>query len=405
MGSKYAEGYIEACDFSFETYGKSVGPLQEYLRETEPIETHTFVDSGLKLEVPFGDLREDKDIKAAERIYNVSVKAKAFDLLRGLLPASTLTNVGITGNGRAFEYLLSLMYGSALSEVKSLAASLFRELDTVIPSFIRRANDRHGLALQDYFLKTSDAQRKLAFEYLSEVEVDRNLNPVSLVAYEDNAAAESKVAAAILYEHAQGQSFERILDHVRSMPQQEIPKIIGAYTQHRANRRHKPGRAFEMVDYTFELFTNYGMFRDLHRHRILTMERQLLSTRHGYDLPEQLVDAGLDKQFNECMSLSKASYDAISQSMPDQAQYVVNFAFRYPYFMKINLREACHLIELRTAPQGHPDYRRVCQMMFRRISEVHPNLSQGIKFADMNEYKLERLGSEKRTEKKRQEFG
>jgi thymidylate synthase ThyX len=135
------------------------------------------------------------------------------------------------------------------------------------------------------------------------------------------------------------------------------------------------------------------------------MERQLLSTRHGYDLPEQLVDAELDKQFNECMSLSKASYDAISQSMPDQAQYVVNFAFRYPYFMKINLREACHLIELRTAPQGHPDYRRVCQMMFRRISEVHPNLSQGIKFADMNEYKLERLGSEKRTEKKRQEFG
>jgi thymidylate synthase ThyX len=105
------------------------------------------------------------------------------------------------------------------------------------------------------------------------------------------------------------------------------------------------------------------------------------------------------------MRLSKASYDVMSEEMPEQAQYVVNFAFKYPYFMKINLREACHLIELRTAPQGHPDYRKVCQMMFREISDVHPNLSLGIKFADMNDYRLERLDSEKRTETKRQTIG
>jgi thymidylate synthase ThyX len=160
-----------------------------------------------------------------------------------------------------------------------------------------------------------------------------------------------------------------------------------------------------MVDYTFELFTNYGMFRDLHRHRVLTMERQLLSTRHGYDLPGALVEAGLDKQYHECMKLTRSAHEAISPTIPEQAQYVVNFAFRYPYFVKINLREACHLIELRTAPQGHPDYRAVCQQMFRLISKTHPTLAQGIKFADMEEYKLERLDSEKKTEKKRQAFG
>lgn len=405
MSSKHAEGYVQACDLSFETYSKSLGPLQQFLKETQPIELHAFLDSGLKREVPFVDLKEDKDIKAAERVYNVSIKAKTFDLLRGLLPASTLTNLGITGNGRAFEYLLSLMYGSPMSEVRSLAASLFRELNTVIPSFIRRANDRHGLALQDYVLKTSEIQRKLASEYLTGMVIDKNPNPVSLVAYEDNTTAESKVAAAVLYEHAQGQSFENIMHQVKLMPQQDRSRIISAYTQHRANRRHRPGRAFEMVDYTFELFTNYGMFRDLHRHRILTLERQLLSARHGYDLPPELVEAGLDKQFHECMRLSKASYDVMSEEMPEQAQYVVNFAFKYPYFMKINLREACHLIELRTAPQGHPDYRKVCQMMFREISDVHPNLSLGIKFADMNDYRLERLDSEKRTETKRQTIG
>jgi thymidylate synthase ThyX len=157
-----------------------------------------------------------------------------------------------------------------------------------------------------------------------------------------------------------------------------------------------------MVNYTFEFFTNFGMFRDLHRHRLLTMERQLLSTRHGYDLPAELVHAGLDKQYVECMEHSKSVYNLMAHAMPEQAQYVVNFAFKYPYFMKMNLREACHMIELRTSPQGHADYRKVCQQMYREICRVHPLLSRGIQFADMHDYGLERLDSEKRTEKKRQ---
>ena len=403
MASRHADAYVTACDFSFDTYSKSLRPLQSFLREKGPIEALNFFDSEEKREVPFGKLRVEQDIKAAERIYNVSIKAKAFDILRGLLPASTLTNIGITGNGRAFEYLLTLMYGSDLDEVRSLAGSLFEELNAVIPSFVRRANDKHGIALQEYLEKTSGEQKKLADEFLSAIPIDHSPSPVSLIQYDNSLTADTRVASAILYEGAQGQSLERILNFVKSMPSEGRERIIRSYTQFRGNRRHRPGRAFELVDYTFELFTNFGMFRDLHRHRVLTMERQLLSARHGYDLPGELIAAGLDKEFKQCMELTKATYDQIASTMPAQAQYVVNFAFRYPYFMKMNLREACHMIELRTAPQGHPDYRKVCQSMFREISRVHPLLSQGIKFADMNDYRLERLDSEKRTDRKRQD--
>ena len=134
------------------------------------------------------------------------------------------------------------------------------------------------------------------------------------------------------------------------------------------------------------------------------MERQLLSPRHGYDLPQELIEAGLDGDFADCMYLTKQVYEAMSKTMPEEAQYVVSFAHRYPYFIKMNLREACHMIELRTAPQGHPDYRLACQKIYSEIKRVHPALCEGIKFADMNRYSLERLDAEKKTEKKRQ-FG
>jgi thymidylate synthase ThyX len=403
MESSKADSYIQSCDLSFATYSKSVQPLQLFLREKEPIERFSFFDSETKQEAPFDRLKSEIDIQAARKVYNITIKSKALDLLRGLLPASTITNVGITGNGRAFEYLLALLHASGLGEVRTVAEQLLQELNIVIPSFVRRANDKHGRSLQEYVLKTDGAIDNLVQEYLAGMPREQNPVPVKLIDYEENLEAETKVASAILYERASGRSLRRIIEYVRSMPSKERSKVIHSYTEFRANRRQRPGRAFEMVDYTFELFTNFGMFRDLHRHRLLTMERQLLSANHGYDLPPELEAGGLDKDFRECMYVSKEAYDEISKTMPEEAQYVVNFAFRYPYFMKLNLREACHMIELRTTPQGHPDYRAVCQKMYSEICHVHPVLSYGIRFADMNTYQLERLESEKKTEKKRME--
>jgi thymidylate synthase ThyX len=401
MQSPFADQYIQACDYAFDVYSKNIQPMQKFISETEPIDRFLFFDFISKQETAYSNLKNQKDIESAQRVYNSTIRSKTLDALRGLLPASTLTNLGITGNGRAFEYLLSTMFASSLKEMKTLASQLHAELNLVIPAFIRRANDKYGQALQAYLTDTRSSITELAHYYIKNIKADKNPYSVKLLNYEDNCEAEIKVASAILYEQADGQSLEKITQYIRSLPAYDRKKIIQTYTKLRANRRQRPGRAFEMVEYTFEMFTNFGIFRDLHRHRILTMERQLLSTRHGYDIPAEIIKLGIAKDFKDCMYKCNEVYEMISKKYPTEAQYVVNLAYKYPYFVKLNLREACHMIELRTIPQGHPDYRKMCQKMYKQIKHVHPMLSRGIKFVDLRKYELERFFAEKNVEKKR----
>jgi thymidylate synthase ThyX len=401
MQSPFADQYIQACDHAFDVYSKNIQSMQKFISETEPIDRFLFFDFISKQETAYSNLKSQKDIESAQRIYNSTIRSKTLDTLRGLLPASTLTNLAITGNGRAFEYLLSSMFASNLKEMKMLASQLHSELNLVIPAFIKRVNDKYGQALQAYLTDTRNTISELAHYYIKNIKADKNPHSVKLLNYEDNCEAEIKVASAILYEQASGQSLEKITHYIRSIPAYDRYKIIQTYTKLRANRRYRPGRAFEMVEYTFEMFTNFGMFRDLHRHRILTMERQLLSTRHGYDIPAEIINLGIAKDFKDCMYKCNEIYEMISKKYPTEAQYVVNFAYKYPYFVKLNLREACHMIELRTVPQGHPDYRKVCQRMYTQIRRVHPILAKGIKFVDLRKYELERLHAEKNVEKKR----
>jgi thymidylate synthase ThyX len=401
MASPYADQYIQTCDYAFDTYSKNIQPMQKFIKEIKPIEDFLFFDSLSKQEVLYGNLNSSTDIESARRVYESTIKAKTLDVLRSILPASTLTNLGITGNGRAFEYLLSTMFASDLAEIKLLAGQLYAELDIIIPAFIKRANDKYGQSLQRYIIDTKKAISVIAQQSLTGIEIDSSPQNVKLLNYEDNFEAEVKVASAILYDSAVGHSLEKIIHYIKSAPEQERHEVIQTFTKFRNNRRQRPGRAFEMTQYTFELFTNFGMFRDLHRHRILTMERQLLSTKHGYDIPPEIYGLDILKDFKDCMYKSHEVYEMIVKKKPEEAQYVVNFAYKYPYFMQINLREACHMIELRTIPQGHPDYRTVCQEMFRQIKEVHPILASGIKFVDLNTYELERFGAEKNMDKKK----
>ncbi len=400
MNSEFAEKYVEVCELDFDTYHKHLGTMMKYVQEKEPIDSMTFRESETGSSVPFSNLKDQSDIESAKRIYTGTARAKALDIMRSLLPACTMTNVGITGNGRAFEYLLSILYGSELDEERHIAKMLHDELNLVIPSFVRRANDKYGKALQDYLKKTEGTVKSLVKTYLSNISIQRSAS-VSLIECEDNDTAEKKTVTAILYQGAEGHSLTQIKEVVKSMSQEERGKIIDDYTMHRTNKRHRPGRAFEVIDYTFDLFTNFGIFRDLHRHRVLTLARQLLTTKHGYDTPTEIEDLGIGKDFDDCMYKTREVYDQIARKYPQQAAYVVNFAYRYPYFMKMNLREACHLIELRTVPQGHPDYRKVAQMMYRAIENAHPNLARGIHFVDLQDYTLGRLDAEKKTELKR----
>ena len=398
MKSKYGDLYLDTCNFSFDIYSKNIEPMIKYIREKYPIEKYTFKDSKDGTEKSFSKLKEEKDIKSANMIYNGSTKAKALDILRGLLPASTLTNVGITGNGRAFEYLLTILASSELKEEQDLASKIKKELDTVIKSFVRRADDKYGKAFQDYLQQVKKTSKAIAEKINPEITSGAR---TQLVDYESEKIAIDKIITSIIYEQSPSTSYNMIMQQVKKLSDEKKRKIINEFAKVRKNRRHRPSRAFESVYYTFDLLNNFGMFRDLHRHRALTLERQLLTTDHGYNIPSEIIVLGIEKDYRECMMKTKQTFDKIRIKYPEQGQYVVNFAYNYPYFMKFNLREACHLIELRTVPQGHIDYRRVAQQMFKEINRVHPNLSKIMKFVDLKEYDLERFESEKRSEEKR----
>src|SRR3972149_7972755 len=160
LESKYAELYIESCDHSFNVYSKSINLMQKYISEIEPIDDFMYFDSISKSEKIFTKLSDDQDIESAKKGYQSTVRSKTLDILRNLLPASTLTNLGITGNGRAFEYLLTRLYCSELDELKDLAPMLNSELDCVIPSFIKRVNEKHGKSLQSFMINTKKEKKK-----------------------------------------------------------------------------------------------------------------------------------------------------------------------------------------------------------------------------------------------------
>jgi thymidylate synthase ThyX len=402
MKSRFADMYEDTCNFSFDVYSKNIEPMINYVREKYPIEKYSFKDSTDGKEKLFSKLKNDIDVKSANMIYKGSTKAKALDILRGLLPASTLTNVGITGNGRAFEYLLTILASSELKEEQHLASKIKKELDTTIKSFVRRADDKYGKAFQNYL---NDIKNKS--KSITKKEIKPKLTTgvmTNLVDYELEKTAIDKIITSIFYEQSPSTSYQNILQQVKKISKENKIKIINEFVKLRTNRRHRPSRAFENIYYTFDLCNNFGMFRDFHRHRALTLERQLLTTDHGYNIPNEIKILGIEKDFKDSMNKTKETFDKIRKKYPEQGQYVVNFAYNYPYFMKFNLREACHLIELRTVPQGHVDYREVAQQMFKQINKVHPNLSKIMKFVDLKKYDLERFEAEKRTEEKRKKL-
>jgi thymidylate synthase ThyX len=402
MKSRFADMYEDSCNFSFDIYSKNIEPMVNYVREKYPIEKYSFKDSADGKEKIFSKLKNESDIKSANMIYRGSTKAKALDILRGLLPASTLTNVGITGNGRAFEYLLTVLGSSDLKEEQDLASKIKKELDTTIKSFVRRADDKYGKAFQRYLKDVKNKSRAVTRKEIKSNPIKGSVT--NLVDYESEKIAMDKIIASIMYEQSPSTSYQNILQQVKKISKENKIKIVNEFIQIRKNRRHRPSRAFENTYYTFDLCNNFGMFRDLHRHRTLTLERQLLTTDHGYNIPNEIKILGIERDFKDCMNKTKETFEKIRKKYPEQGQYVVNFGYNYPYFMKFNLREACHLIELRTVPQGHIDYRRVAQQMFKQINKVHPNLSKIMKYVDMKEYDLERFESEKRTEEKRKNF-
>ena len=369
--------YIATMDATFETYARWIPTLQEYFSRRYP-----------------------KSAGDSDAVHRAAIRAKALDTLRGMLPAATQSNVGIFGTGQAFEALLLRMRANPLSEVRACADEMLTELRKVIPAFLTRVDHaERGGRWSEYFAAIRRDFDEIAMD-LEAVEPEPR-DEVTLTDFDPD--GETKIVAAALYSFS-GLPDDQLVDIARRLSADERVSILRAYVGNRTNRRHRPGRAFERTRYRFDVLTDYGAFRDLQRHRLLTLEWQPLTTRHGFVQPEAISDAGALDDWNRVMDGSAALYESmIEAGLKAAAPYAVSMAYRVRFYMDMNAREAMHVIELRTAPQGHPSYRRVCQQMHTLIAEQagHRAIAEAMQFVDHSEVELERLSSERALERKR----
>jgi thymidylate synthase ThyX len=376
--SRFGARYVSDLDGLFDTYSAMLPAMMDWARERFP-----------------------KDPADSDFVYKQTIKAKACDAVRGILPAATLSNVGIYGTGQAYEALLLRMRAHPLPEARMYAQLMLDELRKVIPSFLSRLDrpDRGG-AWAQYLARTRDDTAALVARLFPEFEPPAPVDEVTLVDFDPD--GEDKVLAAICYPHT-NRPEAQILERVRRLAADERAALVRAYVGDRTNRRHKPGRAFEATAYRFDVLGDYGAFRDLQRHRMLTIDWQTLSPRHGYDVPEPVAEAGLAARFDDAMERSGALHDALRDEFPVQAPYAVALAYKVRYVMHMNAREAMHVCELRSSPQGHPTYRRVAQAMHRAIAERagHRAIAAAMEYVDHENYALERLASERAAEARR----
>jgi len=372
-----ADQYTSTMDWLFGEYSDLVHSCVPYFEEQFP--------------------RQEADSKF---IYTASIRAKACDSARGLLPASTTSNVGIFATGQAFESMLIRMNSHPLEEAREYARMMLVELRKVIPSFLKRVDlpDR-GEAWSAYFRDNHEAMERIASSIDAEPD---SIDEVSLVEWDHD--AEDKIAAAALYGHTDLPDAQ-LQTIVNGMSDADKAEVIRAYVGDRQNRRHKPGRGMERSFYRFDVLSDFGSFRDLQRHRMLTLDWQRLGVKRGYSTPPSIEEVGWSQRWADAMGRMSDFHDTVmNEHGPDVSQYVVPFGFKLRYSMQFNAREAFHMLELRTSQQGHPDYRRVCQMMHALIRDKagHRALADAMSYVDHGSYDLERLEAERRSEQKRE---
>jgi thymidylate synthase ThyX len=377
MTSAYRDIYVQTCNMLFDTYTRLIPSLTGIIEQRFP-----------------------KDPAISKAAYTAALRAKVLDCLRGLLPASTLTNMGVFGNGRFFEQMIHKLNGQNLAELQDIGKRSYEELAKVIPSFIRRANPSHRTH-QSYaqFQETMQSELKLITEQHTP-NCDRSLNSgVRLVSYDPDAV--TKVAAALLFA-ASNKGLPELWSYCRELSEEGIARILDAGCNARENRRHKSPRALEHASFTFEIISDFGAYRDLHRHRMLTQERQFLCCDYGFYTPPEIQNTPYEEDYCHALNQAKEVYDMIAAELPEEAQYVVPMAYNIRWYFQVNLRALQWLCELRSSPAGHPAYRYIAQNMARQVCETFPSFERFLKFVDYEGYELGRLGQEQRKIEKQQ---
>jgi thymidylate synthase ThyX len=336
-----------------------------------------------------------------EGAWQRSIRAKALDLLRGLLPAATLSHVGIYASGQAYEQLILRLMASPLPEARAYGGMILRELQQVMPSFVSRVErpERGG-----EWISYLERRREQTEAWVARLGLDRrgeedDAPSVELIHVD---GGEEELLASCLFESASAPETE-ILARIDVLDRDERAELLGAMVGERANRRYRPGRGFEALRYRFEVVSDYGAFRDLQRHRLLTCQWQRLGPDLGAGVPDEVREAGVGGEFERALEVSRAEYERLAAAgLGEQAPYALSLAYRIRYTLDLNAREAMHLIELRSGREGHPTYRAVAQAMHEQIAAVHPGVADAMSHVDASaEPRLERIMSEIRTHRKR----
>ena len=380
VGTDLEASFEVFLDTVFQAYGRMYEPVDRFYRDRHP-----------------------KDSADSDFVYNQSIMAKTCDTLRVLLPAATRSNLGIYATGQSYEQLLMRLSAHPLAEMREYGQLMLVELRKVIPAFLKRvdAQDR-GITWSNYWRDTRSAVAATTLAATSAEPVQERAE-VTLTDWDPE--GELKVAAAVMYASS-SLADDQLLELARAMSPQQRAELLRASVGRRANRRHKPGRAWERTQYRFDVLCDYGAFRDLQRHRPLTIEWQRLTTERGADIPPQIDQAGLRSESDRVMEASRdMEGELLRAGLDEAAQYAVSMAYRIRFVMQMTAREAMHLTELRSQPQGHPTYRRVARSMHRLIDETagHHGIAAAFTYLDASDVELERLEAERRIEAKRGE--
>ncbi|HSB69846.1 MAG TPA: FAD-dependent thymidylate synthase [Candidatus Methylomirabilis sp.] len=354
--SRHARIYEETCGFLLDTYTHLTDPVLEAVRRETP--------------------REEKQ---TERGYAAACRAKTCDILRYVLPAATLTNIGMTLNGRLLEHLITKLLSHPLEESRQIGARLKAEGQKIIPTLIKYAD--HSA----YLAETNHAMETLAGERFAGL-VPEDSPDVSLVRYPED--AEDQLVAAILYGYV-AHPWRQVEEQVQKLSQEEKARVIDEYL-FRRGRHDQPLRALEHLTYSFDILVDFGAFRDIQRHRMCTQTPQELGPLHGFSTPPEIERYGLLREYEECMARAQSAFDEIARDFPREAAYVLPLAFRKRVLFTWNLREIHHFVQLRSAKQGHASYRRIARQVFKQVERVHPHLAKYIR-VDLEDHALARL--------------
>jgi thymidylate synthase ThyX len=407
--SSFGEQYRQTMDFIFQTYSDLIEPLKNYLETQKPIEEAEYDINGDDIKEKWHDLTNEKSQKSFRLTYTMDLRTKACDVLRGLLPLSTKTNLGLFGNGRYYQEMLSHLLTTELPESHKNAALAKEALDQIIPQYVKRAKRR------DYNAAVNEAMFKLSAELLSGTtrQLPKTLPEYTLVDRGEQyiesqikAGASIKdaitefeyicILASMLYSYCD-LSLTQLRELVISFDEKTKQKIWDTYLGDRTNCRNRPGRALESsYPYTFDLVTNFGVYKDLERHRMNTQQRQLFTTKLGFDVPEEIKKINAVEVWQECFQKADQLFKAMEAENPVLAQYAVLHGHYVRWMLGINDRAIMHLLELRSTPQGHPQYRLASQEIHKLIMERDARRGNVMKFVDYNDYYWSRADSEAR---------